>query len=80
MLATRRESSFVKRYPPLVENTGLFRQFAGVQLTEDGILAFANQYGSLLGLAAGLRHAETVRSPPGTESLLIDGGENYPFS
>src|SRR5262249_10502563 len=37
----------VRHYEPLKEYTGLFRTFAKVEPTKEGILAFANQFGVL---------------------------------
>jgi hypothetical protein len=36
----------VREYAPLLEHTGLFRTFADLPLSEDGILQFANRYGA----------------------------------
>ncbi len=36
-----------RTYSPLTERTGLFREFAGLKLTESAIRDFANQYGQL---------------------------------
>lgn len=40
-------SAMYRQYRPLKAYTGLFRTFAEVTLTQEGVLAFANTYGSL---------------------------------
>jgi hypothetical protein len=42
-------STMVRWHQPLNENTGLFREFAQVDVTPEGVIAFANRYGSLGG-------------------------------
>jgi hypothetical protein len=46
-ILVRNQADEVREYKPLQENTGLFMSFAKLDPTEDAILSFANQYGSL---------------------------------
>ncbi len=43
-----RDEGFLRVREPLIEGPGLFREFAGLPLTEEGILSFADQWGQLL--------------------------------
>lgn len=45
--------SAVRVYAPLLSQSGMHRDFVGIEPTEDGTLAFANRYG-LLGMPEGL--------------------------
>jgi hypothetical protein len=42
-------SRVVRRYQPLNEETGLFREFAQIKETPEGVIDFANKYGALGG-------------------------------
>lgn len=42
------DGSFLRVREPLVERPGLFREFANLPLTEEGILSFADEWGQLL--------------------------------
>src|SRR5215207_7323953 len=54
----------IRYYNPLVTHPALFKTFADLDLNDrDGILAFANEYGSLLGMRTGLG----VADPKNTE-------------
>ena len=59
----------VRQYAPL-EDTGLFRAFADTEPTEEGILAFANQYG-MLGASLGARFSKEPEQmgPPNYDQL-----------
>jgi hypothetical protein len=63
--------SYLKwRYKPLEKFPALFRTFADVPATEEGILAFANEYGSL-----GIGHGIILDVHGPDNELLIGGGE-----
>jgi hypothetical protein len=47
----------VKSYNPVTKETGLFREFAGLEMREEPILAFANEYGRIQ------RYEEVIRVP-----------------
>ena len=53
----------VTRHYPLAAHTGLFRDFAGVEPTEDGVATFAEEFGLLGGECARLIHP--TDEPPG---------------
>src|SRR5262249_22317738 len=38
-----------RRYAPLQEHSGLFREFAATETSPEGLLGFANRYGTLFG-------------------------------
>ena len=42
------DGGFLRVREPLVERPGLFREFASLPLTEEGILSFADVWGQLL--------------------------------
>jgi hypothetical protein len=48
-LASEQSSPWLRQYRPLEEFSGLFRVFAGTELTRVAILAFANRFGPLGG-------------------------------
>jgi hypothetical protein len=60
----------VRRHRTLREETALFREFAKVDLTPEGVIAFANRYGALGGE---LRYPVTLSSPGANEQQGIPG-------
>ena len=63
------------RYNPLA-HTALFRDFAEVPLTEDGMLGFANKWGPLGGTAT---VPVGVKSVPEKKAVLLGDGESARF-
>ena len=61
-LISQIEMRSILPYEPLVDETGLFRNFAEVEPTREGILAFANRYGMLSGMRGG--HTQTLIYQP----------------
>jgi hypothetical protein len=70
LVPCRSTEYFGKRYAPLQRETGLFRIFAGVVPTKEGVLEFAKQYGNL-------RERPVLHDPEGPTHPLAIGGETY---
>jgi hypothetical protein len=62
----------VREYAPMREHSGLFRTFADVPLSKDGILQFANKYGALSNLLRPWTRSRADRS-----EILTGGEERY---
>jgi hypothetical protein len=65
-----------RAYDPLAAEPGLFLNFAGLDLTPESFLAFANRYGSLGGYSCLFRpEGEEEASLPGAEPLFVGRDE-----
>jgi hypothetical protein len=63
----------MRRYQPLIQETGLFQILADTETTEAGILAFANRYGRLGDTGMDIVRASQTKHPQST----VRRGESY---